>query len=48
MAEKCPFCGKVVPGFLTESLDNGSPACDECIAKEEAIQLQRESEKEEK
>lgn len=38
MAEKCPFCGKVVEGFLTGCLDNGSPACDECIAKEEEAQ----------
>ena len=38
MIEKCPFCDKEVPGGLTGCLDNGSPACDECIAKEEAAQ----------
>lgn len=39
MAEKCPFCGKVVENYLTGCLDNGSPACDECIAKEEQARI---------
>lgn len=47
MTEKCPFCGKVVEGFLTRCLDNGSPACDDCIANEEA-QKKREAEKDSK
>ena len=45
MAEKCPFCEKMVEGYLTGCLENGSPACDECIAKEEKAQKERESEK---
>lgn len=42
MAEKCPFCERVVEGYLTNFLENGSPACDDCIAKEAATQKERE------
>lgn len=48
MAEKCPFCGREVEGYLTGCLDNGSPACDECIAKEEEAQKTREAERDSK
>ena len=44
MAEKCPFCGRIVEGYLTGCLENGSPACDDCIASEAAAQEAREKE----
>jgi len=42
MAEKCPFCGRIVEGYLTNCLEGGSPACDECIAKEAEALEKRE------
>ena len=42
MSERCPYCGREVEGFLTETLDNGNPACSECVAKEEAARKERE------
>lgn len=35
MNERCPYCGRIIEGGLTNCLENGSPACDECVEKEE-------------
>lgn len=48
MTEKCPFCGREVEGYLIGCLDNGSPACDECIAKEEEAQKAQEANRDSK
>ncbi len=36
MAElmECPVCGKMFPADEYETLDNGNPACPECVAQE--------------
>lgn len=31
---ECPVCGKKVDSNELELLDNGNPACRECVAKE--------------
>lgn len=33
---KCGYCGKYYDEGYTGTLDNGSPACPECVADEEA------------
>ena len=47
MPERCPYCGRIIEGYLTETLDNGNPACSECIAKEEAARKEKEDKKNE-
>ena len=32
---ECPVCGRKFPASLYETLDNGNPACPECVAKEQ-------------
>ncbi len=43
MVERCPYCGRLVEGGLTNCLENGSPACDECIEKEEQHLKEKQS-----
>ena len=31
---QCPICGKMIEPTEAESLNNGSPACPECVQKE--------------
>lgn len=31
---ECPVCGKSFPMEWAECLDNGNPACPECVQKE--------------
>ena len=33
---RCGYCGKYYDDGYTWALDNGSPACPECVADEEA------------
>ena len=33
---RCGYCGKYYDDGYTGALDNGSPACPECVADEEA------------
>ena len=33
--EKCDYCGKKIEAEYMSALENGSPACPECVAKEE-------------
>lgn len=30
----CPICGRLFDSSIYECLDNGNPACPECVAKE--------------
>ena len=32
---QCPICGKMIDPTKCDYLDNGSPACPECVQKEE-------------
>lgn len=43
MTEICPYCGREVEGGLTDCLENGNPACAECVEKEEAALAQRQN-----
>ena len=33
----CAGCGKLIDSFTAQSLDNGSPACAECVRREDEI-----------
>ena len=33
--EKCNYCGKEIDADCMSALENGSPACPECVAEEE-------------
>lgn len=32
---QCPVCGKMFPASEYETLDNGNPACPECVREEQ-------------
>lgn len=38
---KCEYCGKYYEGEYQSVLENGCPACPECVAKEEAMEEER-------
>lgn len=44
---RCGYCGRYYDDGYTGTLDNGSPACPECVAYEEAAETEK-AEKERK
>ena len=43
--KKCEFCGEYYDDDYAGTLDNGSPACPNCVEKEEAHEEERRAEK---
>ena len=37
---RCGYCGKYYDDGYTGALDNGCPACPECVAYEEAAEME--------
>lgn len=46
MADKvmCPICGRMLDPDVMEYLDNGSPACPECVIAERSIEENKQDE----
>ena len=43
---KCDYCGQYYEGAYQSVLDNGCPACPQCVAQEEANKKQQDEHKE--
>ena len=43
---KCDYCGREYEGEYESVLDNGCPACPDCVAKEEQNEKRKKAERE--